>query len=272
MRAGVRSQAPEFGPDATASTRAPGRVRFQSGDLVFGAFRLERPLSASGAVWRARGAGGVRYALKTGARAPIEREHALAAACAHPHVVLTLDRLESDGVSAIVFEYLSGGDLVSLAGSHPRHWLRPVADLVDALGHVHARGFVHRDVKARNVLLDEAGRSRLIDFGSVLPIGSRWTEAGTTAAARSPDRPDRPGGPAVPADDVLALAALIHELFLGRPPGAGSTAALEAVPEARPLARLAAAALGARPGAAACCLETFADDIKSSQRQFGMSV
>jgi serine/threonine protein kinase len=200
-------------------------------------------------VWSALDVHGARYALKLGSSALLAREYAVVAACAHPHVVTAVEWLTTDSVSAIVFEYLSGGDLVSLAGTHPRHWLTPLADLVDALAHVHALGFVHRDVKARNVLLDESSRAKLIDFGSAEKIGSAWTVAGTTAEAR---RPDRGADPVTPGDDVYALGALLHELLYGHPPALRAEAP-RVPPEAMPLARLAAASLAspAPPPAAA---------------------
>ncbi len=83
-----------------------------------------------------------------------------------------------------------------------------------ALAHLHARGFVHRDVKARNVLFGADGRARLIDFAS--DVAARRSSA--RAAARPPriERRGREGGAVEPFDDAYALAVLIYELLAGR--------------------------------------------------------
>src|SRR5690606_8940870 len=100
------------------------------------------------------------------------REHRVLARIDHPHVVRALGFAERDGVAVLVTELLSGGDLVPLAGGPPAHWLPAARGVAAALRAVHAAGFVHGDVKARNVLFDAGGRAKLIDFGSARPIGA----------------------------------------------------------------------------------------------------
>lgn len=220
-------------------------------------------------VWRARYSDGRTVALKLlkhkfrerrGARACLEREQRLLAELAHPHVVRTFGLVEIDGTLSVELEYLDGGDLVSLVGAAPRHWRQAALDLIAALEHLHARGFVHRDVKARNVLFAADGRVRLIDFASVLPIGARASQAGATAAHRPPGST---AGPAAARDDVYAFAVLLYQLLAGRLPYgahpahelAGRMPALplptNAAPQLEPLARLVSAAIaeqGAIPG------------------------
>ena len=94
------------------------------------------------------------------------------AAARHGYVVETYGLIEHDGVCALALQYLPGGDLVSLAGVDPRHWLRAAYAVHAALTHLHSLGYAHRDVKARNVLFDARGRARLIDFASALPLGA----------------------------------------------------------------------------------------------------
>jgi serine/threonine-protein kinase len=201
----------------------------------------------SSEVWRATIAGRV-VALKmlkpelrerAGARASLAREHDLLRVFAHPHIVATQGLVELDGVPAIALEYLGGGDLASLAGAEPRHWLRAAGDVGAALRFMHARGYVHRDIKARNVLFDPADRAKLIDFGSVLPMGAPAAYGGATAAHRPPGRAP---GPVTAADDCYAFAALLYELLAARLPY-GPSPGEDAAPPPWPLAPGAAPAL-----------------------------
>jgi serine/threonine-protein kinase len=102
---------------------------------------------------------------------------------------------------------------VSLAGAPFRNWANALAEVADALTFLHAHSVVHRDVKARNVLIDSAGHARLIDFGSAAATGSPRTLGSTTAEHRYSD-----AGIVSPADDVFAFAVLLYELMAGRLP------------------------------------------------------
>ncbi|KDQ14975.1 hypothetical protein BOTBODRAFT_54888 [Botryobasidium botryosum FD-172 SS1] len=69
----------------------------------------------------------------------------------------------------LVMEYLNGGDcaaLIKSLGSLPEEWTRAyVAEVVLGLEYLHERGVVHRDVKPDNLLIDQHGHLKLIDFG-----------------------------------------------------------------------------------------------------------
>ena len=74
-------------------------------------------------------------------------------------------------------DYIPGGDLMGLLirlGVF-EHDLAQfyIAELVLAIESVHAMGFIHRDIKPDNILIDHLGHIRLTDFG--LCTGFRWT-------------------------------------------------------------------------------------------------
>ena len=192
-----------------------------------GAITLERRLGRSDVVevWSATLAGLGRCVVKfptarwsghDGAARLIERESAFLHRAAHAGVVEALDVVPMQTGPGLVMEYLPGGDLVALAGSHPKHWAGLARDVVRSLAHVHGCGIVHGDVKPRNVLLDAGGRAKLIDFGLARDAGSTSRAGGGTPAYQCAAQWQ--GAPADPAHDIHALAVMTYELLCGRLP------------------------------------------------------
>lgn len=76
-----------------------------------------------------------------------------------------------------VMDYIPGGDMMSLLirmGVFPEPLARfYVAELTLAIESVHKMGFIHRDIKPDNILIDLDGHIKLTDFG--LCTGFRWT-------------------------------------------------------------------------------------------------
>jgi serine/threonine-protein kinase len=187
---------------------------------VGGRFVLENRVHASAhaEVWRARDPESEFVAIKFAQPTPESRvrlrtEHAWLTRFSHVSILRPVIFIDDVRHTALVTEYIDGGDLVSLAGAAPRHWTAPMAEVADALAFLHARSVVHRDVKARNVLLDSAGSARLIDLGSAAEVGAPRTLGNTTAPHRYSDT-----GAISVADDVFAFAVLLYELMAGRLP------------------------------------------------------
>jgi serine/threonine protein kinase len=71
----------------------------------------------------------------------------------------------------MVMDYMPGGDLVNLMSEYdvPEKWAKfYCAEVVLALDAIHNMGFVHRDVKPDNMLLDKFGHLKLADFGTCM--------------------------------------------------------------------------------------------------------
>jgi len=143
----------------------------------------------------------------------------------HPHVVRLLGHFEpgtachADGVAeerpGLVLEWLAAGDLVGMAGLPVQCWRDAALAVVGALAYLHGEGFVHGDVKARNVMLAADGGARLVDFATCRPCGHFCaTPIGTPLQQRPRSR----GHIVSEDDDWYAFAALLYELVAGRPP------------------------------------------------------
>lgn len=76
----------------------------------------------------------------------------------------------------MVMDYMPGGDLVNLMSNFdvPEKWAKfYCAEIVLAVDSIHKMGFVHRDVKPDNMLLDKNGHVRLADFGTCMKMDSK---------------------------------------------------------------------------------------------------
>jgi len=240
-----------------------------------GDWRLRELLGRGGSacVWRAVDGAGQVAALKI-PKAPgadfLHHEHSLLAAFRHPSVVATFGIVSSDDCAALALEYLAGGDLVALAGGPPQHWLPALRGVWAALRELHARGYAHCDVKARNVLFATDDSPRLIDFAAARPLDAPLRRSIATAACT-------PAGASTSgrAADCFAFAALAYELATGRLPyGATGARRLGEAPvafptaaRAAPLLRLAADVLRAG-GRVHDGLSVFADDIESALKTY----
>jgi eukaryotic-like serine/threonine-protein kinase len=185
-------------------------------------------------------------------RARFQREAQAVAGLSHPHICRLYDYGEVDGRPFMVLELLTGGSLedrLSAGRPLPDHESARIAsELASALGHAHAQGVLHRDVKPTNVLLDSDGTAKLADFGIArVAEASTLTEDGTllgTAAYISPEQSR--GEPVTPATDVYAFGVILYRLLTGRLPfeaeSALEVAAMHATREPPPIASL-------RPGA-----------------------
>ncbi|XP_075925041.1 rho-associated protein kinase 2-like isoform X1 [Petromyzon marinus] len=89
----------------------------------------------------------------------------------------------------MVMEYMPGGDLVSLMSNYdvPEKWARfYTAEVVLALDAIHSMGFIHRDIKPDNMLLDRLGHLKLADFGTCMKMDAEGMVRSNTAVG-TPD-------------------------------------------------------------------------------------
>ena len=135
----------------------------------------------------------------------------------------------ADGGRALVMELVSAGSLEDRA----KGWDWPSAralllDVLAALGHAHARGVLHLDIKPGNVLLDRVDGAvvpRLTDFGLAgLARNRRGLGPFGTPAYMAPEQAS-PGAPLGPATDLYAFGCLAWWLLTERVPLLGATVA-----------------------------------------------
>ncbi|MFF7682497.1 Stk1 family PASTA domain-containing Ser/Thr kinase [Microbacterium sp. NPDC007973] len=158
---------------------------------------------------------------------------------AHPTIVRVFDAGEDvevgiDGqerpVPYIVMELVHGRLLKEIIaeGSVPvDDALRYVDGILEALEYSHRAGVVHRDIKPGNVMITDAGRVKVMDFGIARAVSdSSSTVAETTAIVGTAAyfSPEQAKGESVDARaDLYSTGVVLYELLTGRPPFRGET-------------------------------------------------
>jgi serine/threonine protein kinase len=115
----------------------------------------------------------------------------------------------------LVMPDVGGRDLMAFSGDEGAvssdRTAAIIAQLCDTLGELHARGWIHRDVKAENALIAPDGRIWLIDLGSAVPWNVDAGSQGTPGYA-APEV--LRGAPATVASDVFSMGCLLFKLAI----------------------------------------------------------
>jgi outer membrane protein assembly factor BamB/tRNA A-37 threonylcarbamoyl transferase component Bud32 len=155
-----------------------------------------------------------------------EREADLLATLSHPAIPRIYDYFTQESNSYLVMEFIEGKDLEAVLretdGYLPEDKVVSWAiELCDVLHYLHGhkpQPVIFRDVKPSNIMVDNHGSIRLIDFGiaRVFQPGQKGTMIGTDGYAP----PEQYRGEASPAGDLYALGATLHHLLTARDPRA----------------------------------------------------
>ena len=135
----------------------------------------------------------------------------------HPNVCRVYDIGEVEGVPYISMEYVDGENLATSLrriGRFPEDKAAEIArQLCAGLAAAHHRGVIHRDLKPANVMLDGAGRVRIMDFG-LAAVGRIEDVRAGTPAYMAPEQ--LLGREVTQRSDIFALGLVVYELFTGR--------------------------------------------------------
>jgi tRNA A-37 threonylcarbamoyl transferase component Bud32 len=237
---------PGDGDDRASGARDASRRLDPMLGREFGGVRIERILGSGGMGRVYLGidvASGERVAIKVllrtqqdeGVRRRFEREGRLLERLRHPGIASVLRTgVVQDGdvdVPYIVMEHVDGvqnlADHVFRERLGVRETVQAFLQACDAVGHAHREGFIHRDVKPPNLLVDRHGRVKVIDFGVARAIAADpaintvRTETGQlvgTMQYMSPEQFRADPRMVDARSDVYALGAVLYELLTGVQP------------------------------------------------------
>ncbi len=155
-----------------------------------------------------------------------EREARAIATLEHPHIVRLYRYGEAQGLVYMAMQFVEGSDLDRVLRSYRQsneyiefpEAIRLIREIGTALDYVHTQGIIHRDVKSSNIMLDQAGKAYLTDFGLVLltEIGTRGEIFGSPHYL-APEQAIS-SAKAVPQSDLYSLGVIAWEMFTGQVP------------------------------------------------------
>lgn len=159
------------------------------------------------------------------ARERFVREGRACASLIHPHIVPVHDVITDGPVPALVMQFVAGPTLDGWLQKHGPMSFRQAVGLMmqlsEALVSAHEKGFVHRDIKPGNVLLEaEGSRAMLADFGLVRTLDdATLTRSGMLAGTPDFMSPEQARGESVDSrSDLFSLGSLFYTMLAGKPP------------------------------------------------------
>jgi serine/threonine protein kinase len=149
----------------------------------------------------------------------------------HRNIATVLDHWEDGNTAVMVSRYLAGGSLQDLIARRQGMGenlpldtiLRISTEIASGLEHIHGRRILYRDLQPHNVLFDDWGVVRLVDFDTAVSLDDQDMSDLSDRAVIEYMAPELTnGGDADERADLYSLGATIYAMCAGRPPFAGT--------------------------------------------------
>ncbi|HEV7698667.1 MAG TPA: protein kinase, partial [Pyrinomonadaceae bacterium] len=160
-----------------------------------------------------------------------EREAQLCSQLDHANICTIYDFNEAEGVFYIAMQYVEGKNVRQLVAGRPleiRSALSIAIQVTDALAYAHSKNIIHRDIKAGNIMVTDAGQVKVLDFGLAKLLEDEHvtanegqdrteiTELGIPYGTATYAAPEQARGErADERSDIFSTGVLIYEMLAG---------------------------------------------------------
>ena len=161
-----------------------------------------------------------------------EREAQLCSQLDHPNICTIYDFHESNGIFYIAMQYVDGKNVRQLVSGRPlelKSALSIAIQVTDALAYAHSKNIIHRDIKAGNIMVTDAGQVKILDFGLAKLLEdesqsqqghgldkTEITELGIPYGTATYAAPEQAKGERADArSDIFSTGVLLYEMLTG---------------------------------------------------------
>ena len=161
----------------------------------------------------------------------LRREAKAVAQLNHPAIIQIFDILERDDGDWIIMELIDGPtlhDLVQKGELSMGRGLQIAIEIAFGLAEAHGKGIVHRDLKTENIMINQAGRAKILDFGLAKNVWSTDQTAlsiqGSIVGTGRAMSPEQAKGEEIDhRSDIFSFGSLLYEALTGKPPFLGTS-------------------------------------------------
>ncbi len=148
----------------------------------------------------------------------------------HKNVCKMYHLAKKEETPYITMEYVPGEDLKSLVKRKEKlateEAISIAKQVCEGLVEAHELGVVHRDLKPQNIIIDDKGRAKIMDFGISRSLETKGvTEAGVIIGTPEYMSPEQVEGKEVgKRSDIYSVGVILYEMVTGKIPFEGGTA------------------------------------------------
>lgn len=155
------------------------------------------------------------------------QEARISGTLSHPSIVTLFDIGEEGGVPFLAMELVDGKTIGAILEEgtrfKPEKVIALVSQVAAALDYAHSRGVVHRDIKPSNLIVHEADKVKVTDFGIAKLADSEITHAGALLGTPSYMSPEQAMGEKLDGrSDIFSLGVVAFEMLSGQQPFPGA--------------------------------------------------
>ncbi len=183
----------------------------------------------------------MQYIKNDDLRERFTREARAVATLSHPNIVTIFEVSDFNNRPFFAMEHIPGlplRDVIKKGKLNTSELIDYSMQICEGLHKAHESGIVHRDIKPANIIIDNDGRTKILDFGLAMMAGEdKLTQTGSTLGTVGYMSPEQITGTNVDhRSDIFSVGVILYEMLTGRKPFAGDNdaAIVKAITDSSP--------------------------------------